>query len=116
MALGILAEAVLRIEHKLDIIMTRLGFLDPTPPPQLGFVGTTCPVCRSMIEYQIDITNNVVVRKCGCKTGKQPSTIPLIPIPGVPNGNPASAGNTQPVPGSDEPAADAPYRTRRKGR
>lgn len=115
MALGILAEAVLRIEHKLDIIMTRLGFLDPTPCPQLGFLGTTCPVCKSMIEYQIDITHNVVVRKCGCKTGKQPSTIPLIPITGAQNGNTPSASVPQPGP-DDSGTTDAPNRHRRQGR
>lgn len=114
MALGILAEAVLRIEHKLDIIMKRLGFLDATPFPQLHFVGNTCPVCCQVIEYQIDITHNVAVRKCGCKTGKQPSIIPLTPVTGVQNGNtpPTSPGATD----SDGSTENAPNRHRRKGR
>lgn len=113
MALGILAEAILRIEHKVDLILTRLGFLDATPHPQLHFVGTVCPVCKQTIDYQVDITHNVVVRKCGCKTGKQPSIIPLIPVPGAQNVN---TPLPSPVAATGAETADAPNRPQRKGR
>jgi hypothetical protein len=112
MALGILAEAVLRIEHKLDLVLKRLGFLDATPHPQMHFVGHMCPVCNQAVDYQIDITHNVAVRKCGCKTGKQPSTIPLTPVTGAQNGNTPPASSATPSPDGRE-AENASNRHRR---
>ena len=112
MALGILAEAVLRLEHKLDLVLTALQFLEKTPPKQMHFVGNMCPVCKQLIDYQVDITHNVVTRKCGCKTGKQPSAVPLIPLTGVPNGNPSTTDPAAQARGSDG-TENGP---RRKGR
>lgn len=90
MGLHIVAEALARIEHKLDLILQRLGFLDKTPLPQMQFVGMQCPVCQQQVQYQIDMTHNVVVRRCNCTTGKVPSLIPLSPIGEPQNGNPSS--------------------------
>lgn len=109
MGLGIIAEAVIRIEHKLDVVIRALQFLNPKEQiPQVHFVGTTCPVCNQIIDYQVDLTNNVAVRRCGCKSGKVPSSIPLFPVTGAPNGNP-----TAPETGTD-PAADGRQEGRRR--
>jgi hypothetical protein len=78
MALAIIAEAVLRIEHKLDAILRHL--LVPMPLP-MHFSGSMCPACGQLVDYQIDFKNQVVVRRCGCKTGKIPSAIPMLPVP-----------------------------------
>ena len=71
----ILAEGLARVEHKVDALMRHLKV--PTKP--LHFIGETCPVCSKPIEYQVDVFLNVVVRKCGCTTGKAPSGINIIP-------------------------------------
>lgn len=57
-------ETLSRIEHKLDLclkkeLQTKVG--DPTH---------ICPVCNQTVDYQVDIEDSVVLRKCGCKTGK----------------------------------------------
>ncbi len=95
MALAIIAEALARIEHKVDLVLQRLGFLDNKPFQQLQFEGMSCPVCSQPVAYQIDVMHGVVARKCGCTTGKLPPLIPLVPIPGVAN-----------VPAESDPAAD----------
>lgn len=75
--LHIVAEAVLRIEHKLDAILRHLKI--PMPAP-MHFAGSLCPACGQMIDYQVDFQHQVAVRRCGCKTGKVPSAIPLFPV------------------------------------
>lgn len=87
-ALAIIAEAQVRLEHKLDAFMSSFG-LSAGAHPQLGFIGQLCPICKRLVEYQIDIEAQIVKRACGCKTGKQPSFIPLIPVKpeGVEDGN-----------------------------
>ena len=77
MGFAIIAEAVLRIEHKLDAIMR---FLKVPLPAPMHFVGSLCPGCGMMIEYQVDFQHQVAVRRCGCKTGKVPSAIPMFPV------------------------------------
>jgi len=77
MAFGLIMEALARIEHKLDALMRWTGV--PMPPP-MHFVGTQCPACGMNIDYQVDLNHGVVVRRCNCKTGKVPSTIPLLPV------------------------------------
>ncbi len=77
MALAHIMEALARIEHKLDAMMRWVGV--PMPPP-MHFVGTMCPACGNMIDYQVDFQHGVVVRRCGCKTGKVPSTMHLLPV------------------------------------
>ena len=87
-ALAELAEAVVRIENKLDILFRALG-LGEGIFPQLHFVGQVCPVCKRVVDYQVDVVNQIVKRKCGCATGKQPPLIPLTPVPqGAPDGRP----------------------------
>lgn len=89
MALGIIAEAVLRVEHKLDLL---LKFLK-VPAQQMHFPGQPCAVCGQAVEYQIDLMKSVVYRRCGCSTGKQPPAQPLIPTIGAPGGNEQGSGN-----------------------
>lgn len=92
MGLSILAEALMRIEHKLDLLIEGF-FVKTVVHPKLHFFGNTCPVCGESIDYQIDVQHQVVVRRCGCKTGKIPSAIPLLPAvqPGTTNGYPTPA-------------------------
>src|SRR5690606_3677501 len=77
MGLHLVMEAMARIEHKLDALMRWTGV--PMPPP-MHFGGTMCPACGNLIDYQVDFQHGVVVRRCDCKTGKVPSTIPLLPV------------------------------------
>lgn len=90
MSLAVLAEALARVEHKLDLALTRLAFLDSTPYQPVNTVGFPCPVCNQVIDYTMDIHNGVVIRRCGCKSGKLPPHIPLFPLPGANNGNTTS--------------------------
>lgn len=71
----VIAEGLVRLEHKVDALMRHLKV--QTKP--LHFIGEVCPVCSKPIEYQIDVFMNVVVRRCGCTTGKLPSGIQLLP-------------------------------------
>ena len=90
MGLSILAEALARIEHKVDLLLHSLKVPGHTYPKMqtLQFSNGQCPVCEAPIEYQIDVQHQVVVRRCDCKTGKVPSAIPLLPVvqPGAKNG------------------------------
>jgi hypothetical protein len=66
-------EALARIEHKQDLIIKKLypkvlGLRDPME--KVGSVNHTCPVCDQHVEHRIDINDSVVIRKCGCGTGK----------------------------------------------
>jgi len=89
MGLSILAEALARIEHKLDALCRSTN----TPVYPMHFSGNSCPSCNQNIDYQIDVQHQVVIRRCGCSTGKVPSAIPLLPITsptGAPNGYPTA--------------------------
>lgn len=70
-------EALARIEHKLDILLNdrvqalndrvQATFKDISP---VGSNNHYCPLCTRLVEYQVDPTDAVVFRKCGCSTGK----------------------------------------------
>lgn len=107
MALGIIAEWLARIEHKLDLLLNTIG---GTHLP-MHFVGHSCPVCKKNVDYQIDIGKNVVTRRCGCSTGKLPMTVPLTPVDinGELNGNTSS--NRSDANGGTESGSE--YRKRR---
>jgi hypothetical protein len=79
---SILAEALLRIEFKLDLILKglSLGSMEPMQFTERA----PCPACREAIQFQVDIQQQVVKRVCGCKTGKQPPLQPFIPVPPQP--------------------------------
>ena len=86
MGFSLLAEALARMEHKIDLLLTH--FKVNTKP--MHFYGISCPVCKQQIEYVIDIQQNIVKRKCGCSTNKQPS-IQLTPVS---SGGKSSGSNT----------------------
>lgn len=92
MALRILAEAVLRLEHKLDLILKHLN----ASVMPMHFVGQTCSVCKKSIDYQVDMAAGVVTRKCDCKSGKLPPMYQLTPIPSgeTTNGRPKTEQGT----------------------
>jgi len=69
----VLAEALCRIEYKLDQMYrlhrgSNFGQLETSSP--MGSSGEMCPFCSKVIAYQVNVNKNVVARKCGCKTGK----------------------------------------------
>lgn len=99
MSLAILAEALARLEHKVDAVCKAVG----ASVYPMHFSGNTCPSCSKVIDYQIDVVNQVVVRRCDCTTGKVPSAIPLLPVvqPGVKNGYP-TADEDQRADGTEE--------------
>lgn len=59
-----LMEALSRIEHKLDLCLKR------DQQSKVGDPTHVCPVCNQAVDYNVDIEDSVVIRKCGCKTGK----------------------------------------------
>jgi hypothetical protein len=63
---NVLAEALARIEHKVDLILEASRIL--VGITQLG-EKMQCPVCKQVVLYQVDQLAKVVLRKCGCKTG-----------------------------------------------
>lgn len=82
MADEILAEALARLEHKMDVVIRALmqkGYIAATNTP-MHFPGHTCPVCNNLVDYQVELTKGVVVRKCKCTTGKVAPVIPLTPV------------------------------------
>lgn len=88
MGLSLIAEALARIEHKIDLLLTH--FKVQTKP--MHFFGNACPVCKIPIDYVIDIQKNMVMRKCSCSTGKSPSIAPLSPVsPGGKSSGPGTS-------------------------
>jgi hypothetical protein len=69
---NVLAEALARIEHKLDLLLhADRGNRLHANLPALGSQALPCPVCNQPVLYQVDQINKVVTRVCGCKTGLQ---------------------------------------------
>jgi hypothetical protein len=69
-SLSVIAEAVLRVEHKLDVLLQiRLNDWKSAYPMANG---TVCPICTTEVQYQMNISANVVTRKCGCGTKLSP--------------------------------------------
>ncbi len=63
-------EALARIERKQDYILEIVcKFAGVTELPQIS-EPMACVVCKQQISYDVDINEGVVLRKCGCKTGK----------------------------------------------
>lgn len=75
---GVLAEALSRIEHKMDLLLELFAALSGpgksgtfmlTP---VGSNAHNCPVCTKPVSYQVNLLQGgVIARKCGCSTGKQ---------------------------------------------
>lgn len=66
-----LMEALLRIEHKLDLVLdVAKGEKLKDILRAVGDPGHFCSLCTRLVEYHVDVNDAVVVRKCGCSTGK----------------------------------------------
>ncbi len=67
-------EALARIEHKQDLILEIVaklaGIKSSNDLPKVGDPNHPCVLCTQPIKYDVDISKGVVVRKCGCGTGK----------------------------------------------
>ena len=71
-ALHQLAEALARIEHKVDVLFTFLRRQNPQLMiPAVGDLNHTCPVCQQPVTYVVDPVVQILIRKCGCRTGLQ---------------------------------------------
>lgn len=72
-----ISEALARVEHKLDIVLDMLGLnnqqvrgLVINSVRQVGDPSHRCSLCQQPVEYVADPIDSVIIRKCGCKTGK----------------------------------------------
>lgn len=70
-----LGEALVRIEHKLDCLLDVLAILQSNtgfPPLSLDpmLEGRRCPICLEKVRYIPDPSAGMIIRQCGCKTGK----------------------------------------------
>ena len=67
-------EALARIEHKTDLVLEIVaklaGFTNNSQLPKVGDTTHPCILCSQPVQYDLDINEGVVLRKCGCKTGK----------------------------------------------
>ncbi len=72
MSFHVLAEALARIEHKMDLILQQEKKRNPQLLiPPVGAFLHNCPVCSEQVKYIVDPILAVLIRKCGCKTGMQ---------------------------------------------
>lgn len=73
-ALHKLAEALARIEHKVDVLL-HWNFSPQhyslLAIPQLKDFSHSCPICCQTVQYLVDPGAEILIRKCGCATGKQ---------------------------------------------
>jgi hypothetical protein len=67
---ALLMETLLRVEHKIDLLLKRLPAEDGDDLLKVGSVNHSCPLCTQPVSYNVDINDSVVIRKCGCSTGK----------------------------------------------
>jgi hypothetical protein len=99
-------EALARIEHKQDLLL--LSEKRVRRYPQVSDTGNKCPVCLQPINYNVDIEDSVVIRKCGCSTGKIPLDLKAFAPPVLP----AKRNDND---RSDEDRNDSDGRLRRPG-
>lgn len=83
------SETMLRIEHKLDVLINYLHGMTNVPPADIpqpmpgrgGITDGTCPITGTPIVYQVDPVSGQVVRTDGLDSGMR-STAPMaIPEP-----------------------------------
>lgn len=65
-----LMEAVLVLSHKVDLLLNREQEKSGRDTVKVGSPNHNCPVCKQPVQYNVDIEDSVVIRKCGCSTGK----------------------------------------------
>ena len=65
-----LADQLVRIEHKLDLLLESRAGVDPMLIIRpVGDPSHICPVCLQAVSYHVDALNKVLTRTCGCSTG-----------------------------------------------
>lgn len=78
-ALAELAEALIRVEYKLDLLLKKQLQAEEKPPPIMD-PSFSCPACRSSTKYIINfMKGGVATRICGCGTHLQPLTTSFEP-------------------------------------
>lgn len=104
-------EALARLEHKVDLALHLSAAQLPIKVDMkaVGDPSHKCPVCKQTPDYQVDIQDSVVVRKCGCGTGKIPLDLKAFAPPVMPAKNKEEDNG-----GTDE--EDRSNTTRRGGR
>ena len=87
-----LAEALARVEHKLDLLLeSQAGIDGGLALRTVGDPSHLCPLCQAAVTYQVDLMNQSLTRRCGCSTGVQ---APLNLQPFAPQ-TPTETGNGQ---------------------
>lgn len=67
-----LAEALARVEHKVDLILRSIAENYPsTLLTTLADPSHVCPLCNLSVTYQVDLMGQSLTRNCGCRTGVQ---------------------------------------------
>lgn len=82
-----MSEALLRIEHKLDVIINYLHGMTSVPPADMpkplpkagGLTNGLCPITNTPIYYLVDPATGGVARKSGLTSG-----MPTLNL-GIPN-------------------------------
>ena len=65
-----LAEALARVEHKLDLLLESQAGQDPLLELRsVGDPNHLCPICTKPVTYYVDIMSKLLTRTCGCSTG-----------------------------------------------
>ena len=86
------AEALARIEHKLDLLLEAAAQRNPSFPIRyVGQADHICPLCQTSVSYHIDMGSQTLARSCNCKTGLQAPVNLQAFAP--PNPNPNEGGN-----------------------
>ena len=71
MSLQDLAEAMARIEYKLDLLLEGQAGGQVRSYASLGS-ARRCPACGQPVRHQLGVFTKAVTRICGCKTGIVP--------------------------------------------
>ena len=77
------AEDLIRIEHKLDLVIRALqesNLMIKELPDLVGIREDVCSLCNYKIKLLADPVNGEVIRKCGCKLPIQAYKLDLTPI------------------------------------
>lgn len=72
-------SAIIRIEHKLDALISYLKAKDPSFTISPVGAGAICPVCGVPSRNVMSLTNSSVSRSCGCVV---PQVMDLFTAPG----------------------------------
>jgi hypothetical protein len=83
------SETMLRIEHKLDVLINYLHGMTNVPPADIprplpsrgGLTDGTCPITGTPIIYNVDPVSGQVVRTDGLDSGMRATSPLAIPEP-----------------------------------